>query len=813
MWRWRDWVIDAYNADMPFDQFTIEQLAGDMLPNATLRQRIATGFNRNHRYNSEAGLVLDEFLLENAVDRVDTTMAVWQGLTLGCARCHDHKYDPFSQREYYQLIDMFDNVSESGRAIKFGNSEPVILAPTRSQQQRWDELSAELAAGEARWTAAFQGALSNLALDPADEPSSLAYAELVTHRRKHQQRFQRATTESSGPDAKDTAKPRQKGAKRAKKQSSGVPVVAGDIDGPVGAALHLDGKSTVSLGAMGDFACHTRGSLTFFLRIDSERDGVILSRQQNNTRRPGFTVEMRDGHLAFFIITRWVAGVGAVQTVDELPLDQWLHVTVTNDGSQYASGMKIFVNGQPAATRTLYNTNSNTGGVAAGSLLSAGGGVKGNKFQGAIDEVRYYSRTLWPDEVLALSSATPIHSILTLDSRDAAASEKLKYWLSTRDDHKALQQAFAEVRQLRDQWTKFVDSLPTTMVMNEDAPRPTHIRSRGVYNQRTELVSAAAPQALVGADSLPVNNRLEFARWLVGRQNPLTSRVIVNRLWQHHFGRGLVKTAEDFGFQGELPSHPQLLDHLALEFENTGWSFKRLTRKIVTSATYRQASAVPSEKRAADPDNQWFARGPSQRLSAHALRDQALAVSGLLVPRTGGPSVSPYQVANLWREMSNMTYRQSKGADLYRRSLYTIWKRTIAPPSMAILDAADRESCVVRPKRTNTPLQALALLNEQMFVEAARHLAQRMLREGEEAPLRYGFRLVTTRYPSEEEARWLKSAHASFLETFRDKPQRAKQLLSIGESPYDKSLPIDQLAAMTAVANILLNLDETVTRD
>ena len=820
MWRWRDWVIDAYNSNKRFDAFTIEQLAGDILandkisrltPDARLKLRVATGFNRNHRYNSEAGLVLEEFLLENAVDRVDTTGTVWMGLTLGCARCHDHKFDPVSQREYYSLIAYFNNIKESGRAVKFGNSEPWVVAPTKEQRVRLAELDRRIEMARK----ALDGANVDAALkDPRHFRKSLGSSVVVSRGMTHRFSFD------------ETA--------RKRKAESGKPRY---VDGVEGKAVSLDGNSVLTLGRAGDIYAQRRSTVAFWLNPAIVRTGVVLSRQTRNTRRPGLAVEMHKGKLRFYIITRWLAGVAAVESTADIPKDRWTHITLTNDGSQSAVGMKVFINGRESKTRTLHNTNSNTGGTAKNALLRVGGGVHGANFIGKVDDLRFYNRTLWDDEIRLLAVKESIKTLLKMpaEKRGNSQRDKLRAWVHEHTGTPIMQKLATEYFNARMARRKYRDSLPTTMVMAErDKPKPTHVRLRGVYNKLGEKVTRGVPSVMTAMPAGYPANRLGFAKWLVNGKHPLTARVAVNRYWQKYFGTGLVKTAGDFGVQGERPSHPQLLDWLADEFVRTGWDVKGMQKLIVMSATYRQSSTTNAgrlhPRKAArlhpggsdgarpvgfvvDPQNRLLWRFPRRRLAAHVIRDQALAVSGLLKERLGGPSVSPYQPAKLWAELSNMRYRQSKGDDLYRRSLYTIWKRTIPPPSMTTLDAADREVCWVRTKRTNTPLQALALLNEKIYVEAARKLGERMLREGGKTPIVFAFRTVTSRRPKPGELKLLRQAHQQYFARFRREPAAAKKLLQTGSSKVDASLDAPRLAAATVIANVLLNLDEVITQE
>ncbi|MDA0349621.1 MAG: DUF1553 domain-containing protein [Verrucomicrobia bacterium] len=797
MWRWRDWVIDAYNQNMPFNQFTIEQLAGDLLPDPTEDQLIATGFNRNHRYNSESGLVLEEFRLENAVDRVDTTSTVWMGLTLGCARCHDHKYDPFSTKEYYQLISYFNSITESGRAVKFSNSEPWITAPTKEQSKALSKKDKRIV--DAR-----------TALE-----SSFPEIELA-----------QSAWESSGVEQASERKFLNKGLIRYYSfngNDPGVSVLDGQpwlSSGVFGTAASFDGGSLFVVESDPMFVTENRWSISFWIKPDSVSDSVIISRQETNTTRPGITVELKDGHLQFYCMTRWVAGVGAVETLEELIPGEWRHVTVTNDGSYRAGkGMKIFLDGVSVSTRELHNTNSNKQVFAKNAKFRVGGGVVGNNYMGLVDEIRIYDRTLWEDEVAILAVPQSVKELAGIKPkhRSNEATAKLQSYYLDNDAtevHQALVDSLFDARLDR---LKFYDSLPTTMVMEElESPMETHVRRRGVYHDLGEKVERKLPTVLVTSDEIFEENRLGLAQWLVNGEHPLTGRVTVNRYWLKYFGRGLVKSAEDFGIQGDRPSHPELLDWLADEFVRLNWDVKAMQKLIVTSATYRQSSRVNRQLLEKDPENVLLARGTRQRLSAHASRDQALAVSGLLVEKLGGPSVSPYQPDKFWEELSNMTYEQSKGEDLFRRSLYTIWKRTLPPPSMAVMNAADRESCMVSLDRTNTPLQALTLLNEKAYVESARNFGQRILLEGGRSirdRVEFAFRSVAGRYPQEQEQSLLESAYRDYRVLYADDPEAAKKLISVGESKHAENLNSTELAAATTFANMLLNLDEVVTKE
>jgi hypothetical protein len=754
MWRWRDWVIESYNANKPFDEFAIEQLAGDLLPNPTLDQKIATGFNRNHRYNSEAGLVTEEFLLENAVDRVDTTSTVFLGLTMGCARCHDHKYDPLSQKNYYEMLAFFNNIPEFGRAVKAGNSEPYIPAPTKPQQ-------AQLATLEAKVSAA-QQEINSL---PHETETDFDESPLLVSRGLNYQH-------PSGVVSFD-------GTKSITIKSS-----------PLTKKKNAPTRFQV-------FTPLSRYSVSFWIKPSDTASGTIISHQNGiNARGTGMNLQFKNGHLRFSVITRWIAGVAQVQTLEKLPANEWSHLTLTFHGQLRATNQHIFINGKEAQLEVLHNTNSNTGAAKKTAPLRLGG-YPNDYLKGDLRDLRVYNRPL------------NLREISTLAGNQKARRQT--HFLEQGPAKKAYQ-ALVAAEIMRDQ---FIRTLPTTMVMQENPTiKETHIRKRGVYDYLGERVSRDVPDILPPfPDDIP-RNRLGLARWIVSPDNPLTARVTVNRYWQKYFGTGLVKTSEDFGVQGEKPSHPELLDWLATEFIRSGWDVKHLQKIIVTSATYRQQSKLTPKLLEVDPNNRLLARGTRQRLPAHVIRDQALALSGLLVEKIGGPSVSPYQPKNLWIEMSmGQKYKQSTGDDLFRRSIYTIWKRTVNPPSMAVLDAANREACWVGTKRTNTPLQALTLLNETAFVESARKLAERILREKPNDPITHAFKLVTQRDPQPDEKELLTQGFNEYLAHFEANPDNAKSLTTIGTSPVPNDLDPIQLAAHTTLANVLLNLDEVITKE
>jgi len=805
MWRWRDWVIDAYNRNMPFDQFTIEQLAGDLLPRPTHEQLIATAFNRNHRYNSEEGIPIDEYLLENAVDRVDTTSTVWLGMTFGCARCHDHKYDPISQVEYYQLIDYFNDVAESGRAVKFGNSEPWIKTPTDDQRQRLKKFDRRVASAEQT----LQTSGQKIARAATEWFRDAALDQVVLqHGLDHHFRFDHE------PDQDDR-----------------VTIVQGRPtfrDGRVGKAATFGGQEQLSVGKVPGLIGNGRFSIAFWVKPEDVQKGVVLSNEEPGTMRAGILVQFKDGHLRWDIIHRWISGVSTIETKRTFQPGQWVHITLTNDGTQRAQGMQLYVDGVLQDVNVVRNTNSNTAKPSQGAALSLGYSKHEGFWKGQLDELRIYpSRTLSDDEAKLLPRADTIAQLQSLPEEQRCQADRqvieLAYLESEHDpNHSRLLDSLRAAVAAR---TAYDDSLPTTMIM-QDLPggRPSFVRLRGVYDALGEQVNPGVPEVFPAAEQ-PAD-RLEFARWLVSSEHPLTARVAVNRYWQLLFGQGIVRSAEDFGSQGELPDHPQLLDYLASEFIASGWDTKYLLKTIVMSDTYRRSSEVTKDLLELDPANIYLARAPRLRLPGNVLRDQALFISELLVDQLGGPSVFPYQPAGLWREASNVTYKVGKGEDLYRRSLYTYWKRTLAPPTMTLLDAAEREWCSVRPRSTNTPLQALVLLNEPTFTEAAKRFARQIVAadESESRRIKRAFQTVATRLPSTEEQTLLEQAWQAYRNEFALHPELAREAATLGteasESTTRQTLQGDaeleqlvDLAAATALANVLLNLDEVTSRE
>jgi hypothetical protein len=755
MYRWRDWVIDAFRDNMPFDRFTIEQIAGDLLPNATVSQKVATGFNRNHRTSAEGGIVDEEFRVEYVADRAETTSTVWLGMTLGCARCHDHKYDPFLQKEFYQFFAFFNQTPDRGFVNNFGNEPPFVQAPHPDEQRKLDEFDSRIAAARAHLKS-LEPEIAGCGRDNWNVRDGLV-----------------AAFSESG---------------------------------------HFDGKEFRTERA-GVPRFNYQDPFTFAARIRSDTPtGAILSIGEDYLEGKGHGLFLIEGKLRLHLTFRYSDLSLRVETADALPLHQWQHVLVSYDGGMRAAGVHMYVDGRERPLKVLFDYGIWPLSTSQPLRIGAGGGFR---FTGDISDVRIYKRALSPEEasVVALEDGTGAIARLAPGERTAAQQAKLKLCFLDLKPPAKYAEARNALSTLEAARANFSASIPTAMVMQDGPPRETFILRRGAYDAHGETVQPRTPAALPPFRSDWPANRLGLARWLVDRSNPLTARVTVNRFWQMLFGVGLVKTVEDFGAQGEPPVNPELLDWLAVEFMDSGWNVKGILKTIVLSETYRQSSRIDPGAAEHDPENRLLSRAPRLRLPPEMIRDQALSVSGLLVERLGGPSVKPYQPPGLWQELfGGKGYEADHGEGLYRRSLYTYWRRTVAPPGMMNFDSPSRESCVVRETRTNTPLQALNLMNDTVYLEAARKLAERMLREGRSSPIEWGVRLALGRAPRPAELDILSSAAARLEKEYRLRPEAALKILTVGDSPRDRALDSARLASYTLVASLLLNMDEAVTR-
>jgi hypothetical protein len=809
MWPWRDWVIAAFNAHMPYDQFVVEQLAGDLLPSATLQQRIATGFNRNHRTVTEAGSIEEEWFVENVVDRVETTSTVFLGLTIGCARCHDHKFDPVTQREFYELFAFFSNVNEKGVYTETrGNVPPLVKVMTPEHEKKLAEFDAqigELNKAFADWTI-------------AAAPHRDAWVKSLA-----------ASTDLTEPDASATVALRSGTTARVAITGSDVAADADSVNPTSRASLFgeiavFDGKRHLTYSGL-NFPSGDR-PFSWAVWVQPAGDGAILSKMDSAAASRGADLYLfADGKLGVHLVNAWPSNALKVITQEPIARNKWSHVIATFNGSSKAAGVAIYVNGQKQEVTAEVDQLSDS--FATEEPFRIGKRSADGALHAALADVRLYHHALAAEEAESVfhgSLRRGLHDARPAEMDDATRAQFDEMLLANSKDDAVMKAAEAKraLEAAQAEKAKYDATIPTTMVMEElSEPRPTYLLERGRYDlpDKNQPLMPDVPDALPPLSADAPRNRLGLARWLVSPENPLTARVIVNRLWQRFFGSGLVKSPDNFGVQAEPPSHPELLDWLATELIRSGWDLEHIQRLIVTSYTYQQQSEAPPQSYERDPENRLLSRGPRHRLPAEAVRDNALAVSGLLVPKIGGPSVMPYQPERLWEELAGgafEVYTQGHGADLYRRSLYVYRKRTVPHPSMSTFDAPSWEFCQVKRAATNTPLQALALLNDVTYVEAARKFAERMLTEGGSSPdsrLSFAFRLATGRAPTRAELGTLRASLEKHTDRFRQSSAAAEQFVSHGESPRDKSLDVVELAAHTAIASLLLNMDETLSKN
>jgi len=807
MWRWRDWVIQAFNRGMPYDQFTIEQLAGDLLPGATAEQQLATGFHRNTMLNFEGGAIAEEYLSEYVVDRVITTAAVWLGQTMECCRCHDHKYDPLSQRDFYGLYAYFNNIDEKGLDGRTGNAAPLLRSPTPLQAQASLDNKQQLA--ETR------GQL--------EQRRKVVTADLV----RWQQRIREGIEKMPGPPTDvltawplDLAAGQQVVDRSAGKQHGTLHGEAVYIPGKYGEALLFDGAKYVEAAGAGAFDTADRFTLSCWVFPTSRDQLAILSRGETGAEERGYQVQLDDSLLVVKLVNQPRISLVNLATREPLSLNSWHHVAVTSDGTGKAAGVSVYVDGE--LRQVQVRSDSLNGSITTSGAFLIGAHDRKLAFRGMIDDVRIYRRTLGGDEVGRLAGGNPIREIIDIAAGDRtrAQAEQLRtYFLEHHD--LPYRQFQKRQQELEDALLQLEKEIATTMVMRErEMTRETFLLIRGDYQQKGDPVKPGLPTLLAGKEGGFAPSRLGLARWLVDEGNPLTARVAVNRIWLLLFGQGLVRTPRDFGTRGEWPTHPDLLDWLAVEFVESGWDLKQLVRQIVLSATYQQTGRVDLARRQQDPDNRFWSRAPRLRLDAEVIRDQALAIAGLLDSRVGGTSVFPYHPPGLWREISfnprdftAQVYRQGSGQDLYRRSLYTFWKRAVPPPAMAVFDAPNRETCVIQRPRTTSPLQGLVLMNDPTYVEAARCLADRLLTEIEgddRRKLALAMQTIMVRQITGEEQRVLSMLLDQQRQLFREDPDAASALVLVGESPCNPDTDRLELAAWTTVIATILLTDEAI---
>jgi hypothetical protein len=774
-WAFRDWVIGAFNRNLPFDKFTIEQLAGDLLPGSTLEQGIASGFNRCNMTTNEGGSIPEEYKVLYARDRTETVSQVWLGLTAGCAVCHDHKFDPLTQREFYELSAFFNNTTQPIMDGNIKDTPPTVFVPSARDRQRWQVLPGKLAELAKQLDARKEGAREDFAkwLAAAD-PNKLA-AQIPT---------------------------------------AGLKLAAVVSD----AVRAQPAGKTWEFAHAGDFEKDHPFSYGAWVKLPKTGlVGSILARMDDRHNYRGWDIWLEQGRVASHLVHEWPGNALKVVSPAEVAPGVWTHVFVTYDGSGRASGMKIYVNGVPQKTET--SADSLTQSIRTDVPLKLGQRHTTARLdQTVIHTVRIYDRALAQEDVAQLAGAGRAAVLLRTRQEKRSKEEQdgvFAWWRAVIDPVSRTLRGELEAHQKEEAGVKARGTV--AHVMHERGePAMAHVLYRGEYDKRRDAVKPDTPDALPPMPAALPKNRLGLARWLILAENPLMARITVNRFWQEIFGTGLVRTTGDFGVSGELPSHPELLDWLAVEFRSSGWDVKRLFRLMVESATYRQSAAVTPEKREKDPHNRLLSRGPRFRMDAEMLRDAALYCSGILVAKIGGPSVKPYQPDGVWEavampESNTHFYHADHGARLYRRSLYTLWKRSAPPASLEIFNAPSREVCTVRRERTNTPLQALVTLNDPQFVEAARALAELALQRGREtADGRIDFiaRRVLSRPFRPEELAVVQTSLAKLSAFYASHTEEAARLLAVGDSKPDPALEPATLAAWTMLANELMNLDE-----
>jgi hypothetical protein len=800
VWPYRDWVIGAFQKNMPYDQFVTEQLAGDLLDNPTRDQMIATCFNRLHSHKKEGGVEVEEFRFENVADRTQTVGTAFLGLTMECCRCHDHKYDPLKAKEYYQLSAFFSNIDENGTISYFTDATPTPAYPLPTDLQT-TQLENDRRLLE---TAAVQLAA---AIEQA-EPEFEVWKKNLNARQfdlANQQGLAFTEAFDARPDKSKAAKPGQR-ENRKPKFGQGNKIVPGRF----GKALKLTGDDPVLFPDAGKYARHDPFSYSIWIKPEQLLDRALIyrrSRAWDDAGSRGYELLQIGDRLNAKLVHFWPGNAICIETDSVIKAGQWHHVVVTYDGSSKAAGLNVFVDGKRQAVRVIHDQltrliNRWSGGMEE---FAIGERFRDRGFKnGSVDQLHAFDRELSAFEVVQLFDSEALNQLLE-NSADHQTQLREHYMLV---ESKPVAEAREKLREARSKLNATLDSIASIMVMRESkTQRKNYILNRGVYNEPTVEVSAGTPHFLPPMPEGP-RNRLTLANWLTSSNHPLTARVTVNRYWQMLFGNGLVRTPEDFGLQGAMPTHPELLDWLARDFMSNGWDLRRLLKMIVLSSTYRQSAVVTSEVRELDPENLWLARMPANRLSAEMIRDNVLAVSGLLNPKVGGVSVKPYEVALAYKPMA-----VDKGDRLYRRSLYTYWKRTAPAPVMVTMNSSKRDVCRVRREITNSPLQALVLLNGSQFVEAARVLGQKLIRKHggpTDELIREAFVRLTSREPEQREIDILKLLVSDQIESFSQTPDAAMKYLAVGEAELDADVDPSTLAAVAVMVNAIMNLDESV---
>lgn len=808
---YRDWVIKAFNANMTYDKFLQWQLAGDLMPNPTREMMIATAFNRNHQQNMEGGIIEQEFQTEYVIDRTNTFGDAMLGLSVGCAKCHDHKYDPISQKNYYELYSFFNNVKEAGQ-ISFDDTmpAPTLLLPDSEKERVINAIKKSISVQQQK-------------IKQKELQEERAFLNWIN--RKDYRRLSAEKIPADGLQAYFNfdrgnlidAKDHKKNAvmKRDAGQPGDTPVF---IAGSSGKGLSLNGDTYLDLNQIGVFRKSESFSIGIWVSVPKAlTEGVIFhkSSAERLYNFKGYHLYLKDNKLELDMAHAYPANAITKLSIDDVPRDKWIQLTMTYDGSSKASGLKLYLDGAEMKMETVMDKLDKDilfkGGTQPGLQIGAwwrGRGFKGGK----VDDITVYNRNLTPLEISALAKRTILSQLVTKSKlTDLEISSLRQYYFTVVDP--MLKKEQNELKVLRTKFADSVENVQELMVMQEmSIPKKTFLLRRGNYDMPAEQVFPNTPASILPYGKDLPKNRHGLAQWLTNRNNPLTARVAVNRLWQNFFGVGLVKTAEDFGNQGEMPSHLELLDWLAVSFMESGWNVKKLNKMIVMSATYRQDSRASKEAYEKDPENRLLSHGPAYRMSAEMIRDNALMASGLLNPKIGGKSVKPYQPEGLW-EINNTSYTQDTGSNVYRRSLYIVVKRSVPNPTLSTFDATSRSYCIIRRQKTNTPLQALVTLNDPTFLEVAKVMGEQMTRMADNrVAISQTYKKLTGRQAQSKELELLIALQQMELKKFRKNPEKQNGWLNAGQYIVNKTMDSAMIAANAVVASTILNSDATLTK-
>lgn len=809
---YRDWVINAFNINMPYNTFIHQQLAGDLMPNPTRDMLIATAFNRNHQQNMEGGIVELEYQTEYVMDRTNTMGDAFMALSVGCARCHDHKYDPVSQKNYYEMFSFFNNVAEAGQiAWNDDLPTPTLLLPTQQQEMIINTMKENISRAENKTETAKLNAVEGF----REWINKESYRSLVSSTIPQNGLTAFFELDGNLNNKLDTAK---KGAMKHEAGSGGdMPVFAAGRGAQV---ISLDGDVYLDLSPAGVFRKSEPFTIGMWIWVPKDmKEGVIFHKNEGERlyNFKGYHVYLKDNR--FEILMAHTAPSNAIIKLSEteVPREKWIQLSLTYDGSSTAAGFNLYQNGDRLPMGIikdklykdiLFNRKQEPG-------LQIGGWWRGVGFKGGrVDDISVYNRLLTPFELGILANKKSWSMLAEKPATQLSETEKEilnGFYINAVDPY--VENARFELKKLRTALSDSTENIKQIMVMEEMAtPKKTTILNRGQYDQQGIQVFPNTPAEILPFPASYPKNRLGLAQWLTHDDHPLTARVAMNRLWQQFFGIGIVKTSEDFGNQGDLPSHPALLDWLAVEFRSSGWDLKKMVKLMVMSATYQQDAYASPSLRELDPENRLMARGPANRLTAEMMRDNVLAASGLINKKIGGPSIRPYQPAGLW-EINSTKYTADSTDAVYRRSLYIVAKRTVPNPTMATFDASERSSCLSRRQKTNTPLQSLILLNDPTYIEASKVLGEEMSKENnQDRAITVTYRKLTGRHPSSKELEILKALYQESVKKFRMHPEKTKGWLSAGLYKINANADQTLVAANAVVASTIMNSDATITK-